>query len=117
MKKKEILPEDDNMFEGAFELIINDTSDANVDITDDGDPRELLVVNEHIQGRVDQTGEKYLYRIFPLPYDISEAAQKYLYMKNFNRKVYITINYLLLTLTIYTISTMEKLMNLAFSLQ
>ena len=98
MKKKEILPEDDNMFEGAFELIINDTSDANVDITDDGDPREFLVVNEHIQGRVDMTGEKYLYRIFP--YDISEAAQKYLYMKNFNPKVYIRINYLLLTLTI-----------------
>ena len=106
MRKKGILADDDDMFEGAFELIIKDTSDANVDMTDEGDPRELLVVNEHIQGRVDKTGEKYLYRIFP--YEVSEEAQKYLYMKNFNPKVYITFDYLLLILTILSLLVLWK---------
>lgn len=85
MKEKQIIPEDDNMFNGAFESVIPDISDANVDNSDDGDFRELLVVDEYVQGRVDVSGENYLYRVFP--YDVSEAAQKYLFMNNFNPKV------------------------------
>ena len=86
MKEKGVLPAEDTLFDGAFELVVNDTDNANFDNNDSEDYRELLVINEYIQGRVDKSGEKYLYRIFP--YDVSDTVQKYLYMKNFNPKVF-----------------------------
>ena len=85
MKEKGIISEDDNLFDGAFDLVVDDLDNANFDNNDNEDYRELLVINEYIQGRVDKSGDKYLYRIFP--YEISDTIQKYLYMKNFNPKV------------------------------
>jgi len=86
MKAKTIIPEDDKLFDDAFEFIIPDTSNADIDNSNNEDYRELLVVNEYAQGRVIKGGDKYLYRIFP--YEVSDTAKKYLFMKNFNPKVY-----------------------------
>ena len=91
MKANRILPEDDNLFDNAFEFVIPDTSNADIDNINNDDYRELLVVNEFAQGRVGNGGDKYMYRIYP--YEVSDTAKKYLFMKNFNPKVHHIIIY------------------------